>query len=103
AIKVMRPESQMNLEHVLRFVREAQITSQLQHPRILTVYELGLNEQTQLYYTTRFVEGESLGAVLDAMATRDPKVIAAHSLGSLLTACQQTWAAVSYPNPTGGI
>jgi hypothetical protein len=103
AIKVMRPESQMNLEHVLRFVREAQITSQLQHPGILTVYELGLNEQTQLYYTTRFVEGESFGSILDAMSTRHPAAIAAHSLGSLLTAWQKTCDAVAYGNAHGVI
>jgi serine/threonine protein kinase len=101
AIKVMRPESQSNLEHVLRFVREAQITSQLQHPGILTVYELGLNEQTQLFYTTRFVEGQSLGLVLDGMAARNPAVIAAHSLGSLLTVWQKACDAVAYANAHG--
>jgi serine/threonine protein kinase len=103
AIKVMRPESQINLEHVLRFVREAQITSQLQHPGILTVYELGLNDQTQLFYTTRFVEGESLGAILDAMSARNPAAIAAHSLGSLLTAWQKACDAVAYANAHGVI
>jgi serine/threonine protein kinase len=103
AIKVMRPESQLNLEHVLRFVREAQITSQLQHPGILTVYELGLNEQTQLFYTTRFVEGESLGSILDAMAAGNPTAIAAHSLGSLLTAWQKACDSVAYANAHGVI
>lgn len=103
AIKVIRPESQLNLEHVLRFVREAQITSQLQHPGILTVYELGLNEQTQLYYTTRFVEGESMGTILDAMSTRSPAAIAANSLGSLLTAWQKACDSVAYAHAHGVI
>ncbi|HET6407857.1 MAG TPA: FHA domain-containing serine/threonine-protein kinase, partial [Chthoniobacteraceae bacterium] len=101
AVKVLRPESQVILEHVLRFVREAQITSQLQHPSILTVYELGLNEQTQLYYTTRFVEGESLGSILDSMSTGNRAAIASHSLGSLLTAWQKACDAVAYANAHG--
>jgi serine/threonine protein kinase len=101
AIKVLRPESQMNMEHVLRFIREAQITSQLQHPGILTVYELGINEQTQLYYTTRFVEGEPFSAILDAMSSRDPAAIAAHSLASLLTSWQKACDAVAYANAHG--
>src|SRR4029079_7820268 len=67
AIKVLRPESQARSEHVLRFIREAQITSQLQHPGVLTVYELGVNEQGQLFYTTRFVDGQSLSAALDEL------------------------------------
>jgi serine/threonine protein kinase len=101
AIKVLKPESQANFEHVLRFIREAQITSQLQHPGILTVYELGLNEQTQLYYTTRFIEGDSLGNVLDAMEAHDPAALRAHSLASLLTGFQKACDAVAYANARG--
>jgi serine/threonine protein kinase len=101
AIKVLRPESQSNLQHVLRFIREAQITSQLQHPGILTVYELGINEQSQLYNTTRFVEGESLGAILDALGAHDPEVLKRHNLASLLTAFQKACDAIAYANSKG--
>ena len=101
AIKVIRPESQANVEHVLRFIREAQITSQLQHPGILTVYELGLNEQSQLFYSTRFVEGESLGSVLDALAERDTRALARHSLATLLTAFQRACDAVAFAHSRG--
>jgi serine/threonine protein kinase len=100
AVKVMRPESQTNAEFVLRFVREAQITSQLQHPGILTVYELGLNDQKQLYYSTRFVEGDSLGGVLDSMST-DPGALAKYNLPTLLTAWQKACDAVAYANARG--
>jgi serine/threonine protein kinase len=103
AIKVMRPESQMEMENVLRFVREAQITSQLQHPGILTVYELGVNEQTQLYYTTRFVEADPFSSILDAMSSRDPAALAAHSLGSMLTVWQKACDAIAYANAHGVI
>ncbi len=101
AIKVLRPESQANIEHVLRFVREAQIASQLQHPGILTVYELGLNEQSQLFYSTRFVEGESLGAVLDRLAAGDPRTQSRHSLATLLTAFQKACDAVAFAHSRG--
>jgi serine/threonine protein kinase len=103
AMKVLRPEVQMDMEHVLRFIREAQITSQLQHPGILTVYELGLNEQTQLYCTTRFVEADPFSSILDNLSSRDPDVIAAHSLGSLLTTWQKACDAVAYANAHGVI
>ena len=100
AVKVMKAESQTSAELVLRFVREAQITSQLQHPGILTVYELGLNDQKQLYYTTRFVEGDSLGGVLDSMSV-DPAATARNNLPSLLTAWQKAADAVAYANARG--
>jgi serine/threonine-protein kinase len=103
AIKVLRPESQSRPEHVLRFIREAQITSQLQHPGILTVYELGLNEQAQLFYTTRFIEGQSFGVVLDEMSTRDSAALEGRSLAGLLTAWQKVADAVAFANAHGVI
>lgn len=101
AIKVLRPESQIQPSHVLRFIREAQITSQLQHPGILTVYELGLNDRRQLFYTTRFVEGVSLGSVLDALAAGDADTLAVYRLPALIAAFQKACDAVAYANAHG--
>lgn len=101
AIKVIRAESQANVEHVLRFIREAQITSQLQHPGILTVYELGLNDQSQLYYTTRFVEGDSFGTVLNGLAAGEERQRKRHSLATLLTAFQKACDALAYAHSRG--
>jgi len=101
AIKVMRPESQAVAETVLRFIREAQITSQLQHPGILPIYELGLDEQSRLFYTTRFVEGESLGAILDALGAEDPSAAVRHRLAVLLNIFQKACDAVWYAHTRG--
>ncbi|MEQ1862679.1 MAG: FHA domain-containing serine/threonine-protein kinase [Chthoniobacteraceae bacterium] len=103
AIKVLRPESQVRVDHVLRFIREAQITSQLQHPCIPTVYELGLNDQSQLYYTTCFVEGGSLGDVLDSLSGREPGATERFPLTRLLVAFQKICDAVAYAHSRGVI
>lgn len=101
AIKVLRPESQAQPDHVLRFIREAQITSQLQHPGILTVYELGLNERKQLYYTTCFVEGGTLGDVLDSLSAREEGATERFPLTRLLVAFQKICDAVAYAHSRG--
>lgn len=101
AIKVMRPESQANPANVLRFVREAQIASQLAHPGILPIYELNLNEQSQLFYTTRFVEGESLADVLDGLASGSQTGSPVHSLASLLVVLQKVCDAVAFAHSCG--
>ena len=41
ALKVMRPESQLHEESAERFRREARACAQLNHPAIVTVYDLG--------------------------------------------------------------
>ncbi|MBX7257293.1 MAG: protein kinase [Candidatus Hydrogenedentes bacterium] len=50
------------LEVVSRFLREARVTSQLEHPSVVPVYELGRRSDGTLYYTMRFVRGNTLSA-----------------------------------------
>jgi eukaryotic-like serine/threonine-protein kinase len=48
-----------------RFLREARVTAQLEHPNIVPVYEMGRRPDGALYYTMRFVRGKTLGEALD--------------------------------------
>ncbi|GEM_PF-249115 len=48
-----------------RFVEEAQITGQLEHPNIVPVHEIGLDPDGRLYFTMKLVKGESLETLLD--------------------------------------
>jgi eukaryotic-like serine/threonine-protein kinase len=49
-----------------RFVQEARITGQLEHPSIVPVYELGYREDGTLYYTMKLVRGKTLAVALRA-------------------------------------
>ena len=48
-----------------RFVREAQVTAQLQHPGIVPVYQLGQKEDGRFYFTMREVKGRTFKAVIE--------------------------------------
>jgi tetratricopeptide (TPR) repeat protein len=43
-----------------RFLLEAQITGQLEHPGVVPVHELGVNEEGQPFYVMKFVHGRTL-------------------------------------------
>ena len=60
AIKVLRPELARNATFVKRFVEEAQIGGQLQHPGIVPVYELGMLEDGRPYFAMKLVRGKTL-------------------------------------------
>ncbi|MCF6228856.1 MAG: serine/threonine protein kinase [Planctomycetes bacterium] len=45
---------------VERFLREAKITGQLEHPNIVPVYEIGKDDDGDYYYTMRFIKGKTL-------------------------------------------
>jgi len=59
AIKLLPSEFTLNKIRLSRFEREAYAASSLNHPNIVTIYEIG--EQDGLHYiATEYVEGESL-------------------------------------------
>jgi eukaryotic-like serine/threonine-protein kinase len=51
---------------VARFLREARLTSKLEHPGIVPVYELGRGSNGDLYYTMKKIHGRTLSAVIAA-------------------------------------
>jgi WD40 repeat protein/serine/threonine protein kinase len=61
ALKELRPETVRDLRACHRFLTEARITGQLEHPGIVPVYELGKRTEDQKpFYTMRFVKGRTL-------------------------------------------
>jgi serine/threonine protein kinase/formylglycine-generating enzyme required for sulfatase activity len=47
-----------------RFLEEAQVTGQLEHPGIVPIYEIGIGEEQRLYFVMRLVEGRDLTKLL---------------------------------------
>ncbi|MBU1241511.1 protein kinase, partial [Myxococcota bacterium] len=45
----------------IRFLREARLAGQLQHPSVIPIYEIGKRIDGSLYYTMRHVNGKNLG------------------------------------------
>jgi len=64
AMKVLHPEFCDRPESVQRFVEEAQIGGQLQHPGIVPVYELGLMADERPYFTMKLIKGRTLSSLL---------------------------------------
>ena len=61
ALKELRPERAGNAALLERFLREAQITGQLEHPGVIPVYELSRrSENDQPFYTMRWIKGRTL-------------------------------------------
>ncbi|MFT5052259.1 MAG: serine/threonine protein kinase/tetratricopeptide (TPR) repeat protein [Chlamydiales bacterium] len=64
AFKVLAQDLSKRPEVVQRFVEEAQIGGQLQHPGIVPVYELGLMDDERPYFTMKLIKGRTLSALL---------------------------------------
>ena len=66
AMKVM-----LDPDALVRFLNEAKITAQLEHPNIVPVHELSVDENGQPFYTMKMVRGVTLKKVLERMAARE--------------------------------
>jgi serine/threonine protein kinase len=64
AIKVVLPGGRSDVR-LRRFVKEAQITGQLQHPGVPPVYELGRLPDMRPFIAMKYVEGDTLRTLLD--------------------------------------
>ena len=66
AVKVIREEHRDDPEMVRRFVEEAQIGGQLQHPGIVPVHELGRLPDGRMFIAMKLVRGRTLAALMAA-------------------------------------
>src|SRR5579859_1424750 len=68
AVKRMKSSSQSR-DAILRFVKEAQITGQLEHPNIVPIHDLGIDSQGRIYFSLKLIEGESLKGIIEKRKT----------------------------------
>ena len=98
AIKVLLEEHHDDPVMTRRFVEEAQIGGQLQHPGIVPVYELGSFDDRRPYFTMKLVKGPDDGGVAGASATGP-----AHDLPRFLGIFEQVCQTMAYAHARGVI
>jgi serine/threonine-protein kinase len=95
AVKVLDGELAKRPEVVQRFVEEAQIGGQLQHPGIVPVYELGLMADERPYFTMKLIKGRTLAALFQQRKTP------ADNRGRLLAIFESVCQTVAYAHSKG--
>jgi len=95
-LKIILPGVMKDTLLFRRFIEEAQITGQLEHPNIIPVHELGALGQDQLYFSMKLVQGESLGTILENTRDCDEAYVEKYSRFVLLTIFRKVCDAVAY-------
>ena len=86
AMKVLQPEFAGQADVLARFVEEAQIGGQLQHPGIVPVYEMGLARDGLPFFAMKLIRGRTLADVLAERS--DPATGRRRVLGIVEQVCQ---------------
>ncbi|MCB9917118.1 MAG: serine/threonine protein kinase [Planctomycetes bacterium] len=86
AVKILRDRYASMAGPRRRFVTEACITSQLQHPGVVPIYDMGLDEREWPWFTMKLVKGRSFA---DVLADRSPGSPTVHGhLATFLQICR---------------
>ena len=84
-----------------RFLQEARVLSQLAHPNIVPVYDLGADAQGRLFYTMKLVQGVTLHEVVGKLKAGDRETLAKFPLNTLLNIFQKVCNAVAFAHSRG--
>ncbi|MFM9960608.1 MAG: protein kinase domain-containing protein [Planctomycetaceae bacterium] len=102
AFKELLPKALRNPAQIERFIEEAQISGQLEHPGIIPVYDVGVQENGTPYYAMKFVRGSNMEVAIEAMHELPPgsperQLAFNRLLRQFITVCQ----AVGYAHGKG--
>ncbi len=86
ALKVLRERHRDRPEMIDRFVEEARIAGQLQHPGIVPIHELGSLADDRPFFTMKLVKGRTLAEIL--AERNDPATARPHLLAIFLQIAQ---------------
>ncbi len=105
AVKILHAEVAQP-QHIARFVEEAQVTAQLRHPSIVSVHELGRDEQDRIFFTMEEVRGSTLSEVIEELhAASAPqawgRTLSGWTLERVVEAFRRACEAVAYAHARG--
>lgn len=100
AIKRMRAGT-YDADAVLRFADEVRIIGQLEHPGIVPVHDVGMDDQGQLYLVMKYVEGETLERVIARLRSREPEALARYPVRTRVEIAAKMLEALAYAHERG--
>ena len=83
------------------FLREARITACLEHPNIMPVYDIALDEEGLPFFTMKLVEGEDLRIIIDKLQAGDNSYRKEYRLAHLLEMFLKICDAIAYAHNRG--
>ncbi len=101
AMKVLHEDAAKDAETRLLFLAEAQATSQLEHPGIPPIHDIGLTADGRLYFTMKLVRGRTLREILHDLTVRRAEVQREWTLHRLVTVVERLCETMHFAHERG--
>ncbi|MEE2643332.1 MAG: serine/threonine-protein kinase, partial [Myxococcota bacterium] len=102
-LKVLHEDRRERKSTLRRFIDEARLTAQLEHPNIVPVHDLGLLEDGSPFFTLKLIHGQTLKRLLRGLRAGDEEFAKRYTLLKRLKIFQQLCNAVSFAHSRGVI
>ena len=90
-------------EDIDSFLYEARLTANLQHPNIIPIYDIAVDENGNPYFTMKALKGETLGEILKQLRDGNKEYRARYSRTRLLGIFLKVCNAIDYAHTKGVI
>jgi serine/threonine-protein kinase len=88
-------------ELMAQFIQEVQTTGQLEHPGIVPIYDVGIDEEGRYFFVMKHVEGETLEQIITKVRAGDPAYVQRYSFEARTHIFMQILRAVQYAHRKG--
>jgi serine/threonine-protein kinase len=101
ALKTLRAGYGSQSDAQARFLREARVQGQLEHPSIVPVYDIGVTPSGSVFFTMKRIRGLTLAEIIDGLRADDEELTERYTRRRLLTAVSTVCQALSFAHSRG--
>lgn len=101
AMAVIKDKPAKNQSECNRFIKEARIAANLQHPNIVPIHDIGVTSDNKPFFTMKLMGGENLLSIIRKLHLGDPETLEKYDLSRLLTIFQKICDALSFAHSKG--
>jgi serine/threonine-protein kinase len=101
AMKVVKAGHGSTAETRGRFLREARVQGQLEHPSIVPVYDIGKSPDGEAFFTMKRIGGHTFEQIIDGLRDKNEAIINSYTRRKVLGAMSQVCLTIAYAHSRG--
>ncbi|HTJ83935.1 MAG TPA: serine/threonine-protein kinase, partial [Polyangiaceae bacterium] len=100
AVKRLRQEVKSDAT-LIRFAEEIRTIGKLEHPNIVPVHDVGVDERGDHFFVMKYVDGETLEAIIEKLAAGDPRYLERYTIERRVEIFMAVLEAVAFAHSRG--
>ena len=101
AMAVILPQIELENVTINRFIQEARITANLEHPNIVPVHDIGVNTSGEPYFVMKLLSGETLASIISKLNNKNSQYRKKFNLHHRLEIFMKICNAVAFAHSRG--